>query len=675
MATVTVSALGGNWSSITTWVGAALPAVGDDIVANATSGPLTVDSNRTCLTINFTGYTNTFTINNGVTLSVTGTAITLGSGMTYNQTTTGIISISGNVATTTITFAGITIPNLTIARPFNSTNVAISGATPTVKNLLISGVGIPNLTGTSLVITTSIIVNQRLDGIVPMTFTGTVTLSGTNTLRTGFTVPTGSTLIIGSNISISGIITFASGSFLTPNLYLVTIELSSTLDSSAVTWYNILISNASSVTVTLISNWNISNNLSYFNGSGSSFITSTTVKTVTVQGSFIATNTVFQSLFLNNIILNLTGQGTFAPRSIRGNAATPCVVNINTSNPTGYVIGSALISGAFHIVLGNSLTFNLVGTSVASAYVGTTLSLSNGPTIDTNRSSIGGSNPQYSAIIITDSATINSETTCLGNLSFAAAFSSLSTVNGSKILFEGNLSTAVGITPTGTSTLEFSGSSAATWGAGAYRNNINVNKSSGAIVTAAAAITYGVANAVLNLNTIVNFSANSNTFTLSGTPLTINNSSVSQFFNMTVSNGVTLNINNNTTPILGTLSLLGNATFAGTHGWTCSTLTCSISNTTITLANSSSGASYRTTSTASLLGTNAQRITMISNNATTQSIWTLDNGAQQSLVYVNGTRIDSSQGATIWSFGGTLTGTTNWGTGSAPATTAYTYVC
>jgi hypothetical protein len=66
---------------------------------------------------------------------------------------------------------------------------------------------------------------------------------------------------------------------------------------------------------------------------------------------------------------------------------------------------------------------------------------------------------------------------------------------------------------------------------------------------------------------------------------------------------------------------------------------------------------------------------MSSNNATTRSLWTLDNGANQSLTYVNGTRIDSSQGATIWSFGGVLTNTVNWGSGSAPATTAYTYVC
>jgi len=124
-----------------------------------------------------------------------------------------------------------------------------------------------------------------------------------------------------------------------------------------------------------------------------------------------------------------------------------------------------------------------------------------------------------------------------------------------------------------------------------------------------------------------------------------------------------------------TFGAAGNLTFTGSSGWTCANLLCSTAGRTLTLANSSSGASYKTTTNTNLLGTAASRITITSDNATTQSIWTLDNGANQSLVYVNGTRIDSSQGATVWSFGGTLTNTTNWGSGSAPATTAYTYVC
>ena len=505
---------------------------------------VSVSAATNCLTLIFTNYIGTFTINNGFTLSVNGTAITLGAGMTYNQTTTGVLSTVGNVATTTITFAGITIPNLTFAKPFNGNAVAISGTTPTVKNLVVSSIGASTLiplTGTALTVTNSIIVDKQLGGSVPIIFSGAVTLSGTNVLNTGFTVPALSILTIGSNIAVGGTITFAPTSSLIPGTYTVSISYGTTLDSSAVTWYNIFMFNASGVTVTLISDWNISNNLSWTNGGATSFIAAATTKTVTIQGSFTPTTAnVTVYLSLNNIILNLIGQGTFAPAYLRG---TSGVVNINTSNPTGYVIGSSMFTGANTMILGQGLTFNLVGTSVASAFSGTTLQLRDSTTIDTNRTSVGGSNPIYSAIIIDNSASITTDITCTGNLSFFSyVAASTSNANGAKILFGGNLSTS--LIAAGTSTLEFTGSSAATWGgAGSYRNNIIVNKSSAAVVTAASAITWGVANAVLTLNSTVNFSTNSNTFTLSGTPLTINNSSASQFYNMTVSANATLNIN------------------------------------------------------------------------------------------------------------------------------------
>jgi hypothetical protein len=148
------------------------------------------------------------------------------------------------------------------------------------------------------------------------------------------------------------------------------------------------------------------------------------------------------------------------------------------------------------------------------------------------------------------------------------------------------------------------------------------------------------------------------------------------WYNLTIPGAATITSNiPNTISNNLTLGATGNVIFTGSAGWTCANLLCSTAGRTITLANSSSGASYRTTTNVNLQGTAAAPISMSSNNATTQSIWTLDNGAQQSLVYVNGTRIDSSQGATIWSFAGALTSTSNWGSGSAPATTAYTYVC
>jgi len=122
--------------------------------------------------------------------------------------------------------------------------------------------------------------------------------------------------------------------------------------------------------------------------------------------------------------------------------------------------------------------------------------------------------------------------------------------------------------------------------------------------------------------------------------------------------------------ITNNLTFNGSTVFQGTSGWTCANLLCNVvaAAIVITLQNS---VTYRTTTSANLLGTNALRITMISNDATLRAIWTLDQGASQSLVYVNGTRVDSSLGQTVWTFLGVLTSTINWGIGVRPVPYGY----
>lgn len=126
------------------------------------------------------------------------------------------------------------------------------------------------------------------------------------------------------------------------------------------------------------------------------------------------------------------------------------------------------------------------------------------------------------------------------------------------------------------------------------------------------------------------------------------------------------------------LTISASTTFGGTLGWTCSNLICSTAGVTITLQDS---VTYTTTTSAQLTGgTNASRITMQSSSATVRTIWTLQNGATQSLIYVNGTRIDSSLGQTVYTFGGTISTTPpgaetlNWSLLVAPGTVAYTFV-
>ena len=90
MAVITISNTGGNWNATATWVGGVGPTAGDSIISTATSGPLTVTVNASINGVNFTNYTNTFTINAGVTLSqgagsATSQPFTFGSGMSKNS--------------------------------------------------------------------------------------------------------------------------------------------------------------------------------------------------------------------------------------------------------------------------------------------------------------------------------------------------------------------------------------------------------------------------------------------------------------------------------------------------------------------------------------------------------------------------------------------------------------
>jgi hypothetical protein len=662
MATVVVSGTGGNWSSTATWVGGALPAVGDDIVANATSGPLTVDSTRTCLTINFTNYTNVFTINNGFTLNITGTTITLGSGMTYTQGTTGVLSTSaGNQSTINIAFNGVIIPRLTIgksAAPLGQ-NIIISGPTPTVQHLVCqSGAAIVvSLAGVNLTVTTSLSIpaaNSPLTGL-PLTIAGTCTFNTVGNISGGFNVTAGSRVILANTLRVGGgTVTFAVGSFLTDTSFGISVNFStSVLNTAPVTWYSF--TQTSSGTTFITSNLNI----------GDGGINVGALGSFIFNGAFnvnVSGNVVAPTITLSSSTLNLTGVG----RTLAITGIINGTVNIATG--TSYNISGATLSL-------NGCVFNLVGTATCSVPAVHTLTLTSA-TLTTNNTStganiVGGSEIQWKNVSIAFTNTITYTTTVLGNL---AGTNATTVVNTGKMLVYGNLSMLAGTAFSGTSIIEFTGSVAATWGAGIYQNNIVINKGGGTVtLPTAGTITWGFAarsltytSGIINTSTSTLVIPVSTGVTMSGMP----------FYNLTLPGTATYVINSPLS-ILNNLTLgsTGNTFFTGSAGWTCANLLCPTPGRIITLANSSSGASYRTTSTASLTATSASRITMTSDNAITQSIWTLDNGAQQSLVYVNGTRIDSSQGATVWSFGGALTSTSNWGSGSAPATTAYTYVC
>lgn len=90
MAIRTISAAGGNWNSTATWVGGVIPTTSDSVLGDATSGPLTVNVGATVQFVDFSAYTQTLTINAGITLGLSLEASTniFGSGMDFGGTGT-----------------------------------------------------------------------------------------------------------------------------------------------------------------------------------------------------------------------------------------------------------------------------------------------------------------------------------------------------------------------------------------------------------------------------------------------------------------------------------------------------------------------------------------------------------------------------------------------------------
>jgi hypothetical protein len=246
MATRTISNAGGNWNATATWAEGIVPTAADEVVATATSGNLTINTNCQCRSADFTNYTGTLVHGSGynwtigdATLPTGNVALKFSAGMTYTKANnTATITFGGTaVGIQTITFAGKTVGNIVFSTAGNaaswqlqdamtgmtaatlthsSGNVDTNSQNVSMTTLLSSGTATRSLTLGASQITLSgggtTVVNFNATGLTFNAGTSTITLTGAGTSTfTGGGKTFGSVVITGAGIwTVTGTNTFAN---------------------------------------------------------------------------------------------------------------------------------------------------------------------------------------------------------------------------------------------------------------------------------------------------------------------------------------------------------------------------------------------------------------------------------------------------------------------------------
>ena len=498
---------------------------------------------------------------------------------------------------------------------------------------------------------------------------GVVTLGTNSTVRsidfTGFsgTFTFGASLTISTaNITLGTSTTYTTNA--TPTSYTLNIGGNSTLTSNGKVLPINLLTNGS-ITFTLADNADFSGN--YSTASIAHNIKSTAGNTFDLRvGGNISLLAV-----TNNATDYITIKGYGTSKTYNSNSAA---FNIRVS----FVSGSSYTSSGTSALSGASfMTVESGGQFVANL----SHAFSNNNTVTLSGFNSSNNSKFFS---LSASSLILSTDIVVNNIVISSLAIIIVSTGASKLLMEGDF-IAVGSASTTIDRLEFSGTTASIVTAVTSTNlrikEFSINKTGGGSL---AFNTSGVFALTCPALTTQSWTHTAGTVTQSSScTIRFNNGAATSqidysapsstaftFYNLEVNAG-TINL---TSPlsVSNDLIISGSVSFTGSNGWTCGNLLCTGSGRTITLKNS---ITYTTTLYAFLTGgTSSSRIVMTSDDPAIKAIWTLSYGASQSLIYVNGTRIDSSLGQTVWTFGGTTTDTINWNPGTRPGQKSFGWV-
>jgi hypothetical protein len=260
---------------------------------------------------------------------------------------------------------------------------------------------------------------------------------------------------------------------------------------------------------------------------------------ITTNGSFVNVNgdmTMVGSTiqWLGTTVYNLIGTGNFGSTDPATSFGISVVIN-SPGNTITFLSNVRLANGALTYIAGTVNT--TTNANLLSLVAVNTVTSKNGVNEIVFNNVIAG---------LTGTAgptTLGSDMRVAGNFTVPAGNNGYN-FNNNIIYVAGNIINPTLAAPNGgTSVMVMEGSSAATISAGNLTRSLTINKSGGATVTLLGNLIYGVTGRTLTINTPLDLTTNNTTVTITGAPITINNSFGSPFFNLTVTANTTLNIN------------------------------------------------------------------------------------------------------------------------------------
>lgn len=224
--------------------GASNPSSSDDVKfdgvgANA-NGASTFTASTTILSLTFSGYTNTITINTGQTITIAGN-FTDDTNHGWTVTGSGKITIS---AASTITSGGKTFPG---AVTFTNTNTKTLSGNWVISGLLtFSGATTLNWTTNESISCSGITATASCSGTAKIILTGG-TWSGASVVSNNLDIQ-GNVTVSSSVFYQTGTLTYISGTVTTTGSTL-NINANTTLNTNGITWANITVAAASTITL------------------------------------------------------------------------------------------------------------------------------------------------------------------------------------------------------------------------------------------------------------------------------------------------------------------------------------------------------------------------------------------------------------------------------------------